>query len=92
MHNDGRYIARVRDQSLRLVRSLISVSGADGDALGIENILIAKRAFLFWNTRDTEQPGLWDSSADPEFAAWPQYQAAYWLAGAMGQFRPADCS
>jgi len=62
LYSDGRYIARVRDQSLRLVRSLISVSGADGDALGIENILIAKRAFLFWNTRDTEQPGLWDSS------------------------------
>jgi hypothetical protein len=62
LHNDGRYIARVRDQSLRLVRSLISVSGADGDALGIESILIAKRAFLFWNTRDTEQPGLWDSA------------------------------
>ncbi|HDT5874497.1 TPA: hypothetical protein QHC30_005004 [Klebsiella quasipneumoniae subsp. similipneumoniae] len=62
LHNDGRYIARVRDQSLRLVRSLISVSGTDGDALGIENILIAKRAFIFWNTRNTEQPGLWDSS------------------------------
>jgi len=26
-------------------------------------------------------------AADPEFAAWPQYQAAYWLAVAMGQFR-----
>ncbi len=62
LHNDGRYIARVRDQSLRLVRSLISVSGTDGDALGIENILIAKRAFIFWNTRNTAQPGLWDSS------------------------------
>ncbi|MBL9255385.1 hypothetical protein [Escherichia coli] len=28
-------------------------------------------------------------AADPEFAAWPQYQAAYWLAVAMGQFRIA---
>ncbi|CAJ0691177.1 hypothetical protein R82526_03609 [Ralstonia mannitolilytica] len=27
--------------------------------------------------------------ADPEFAAWPQYQAAYWLVVAMGQFRSA---
>jgi hypothetical protein len=26
-------------------------------------------------------------AGDPEFAAWPQYQAAYWLAVAMGQFR-----
>lgn len=29
-------------------------------------------------------------AADPEFAAWPQYQAAYWLAVAIGQFRLAD--
>ena len=29
-------------------------------------------------------------AADPEFAAWPQYQAAYWLAVALGQFRLAD--
>lgn len=29
-------------------------------------------------------------AADPEFAAWRQYQAAYWLTEAMGQFRPAD--
>ncbi len=27
-------------------------------------------------------------AADPELAAWPHYQAAYWLAVAMGQFRP----
>lgn len=26
-------------------------------------------------------------AADPELAAWPHYQAAYWLAVAMGQFR-----
>lgn len=25
-------------------------------------------------------------AADPEFAAWPQYQSAYWLVVAMGQF------
>ncbi|WP_154717526.1 hypothetical protein [Sterolibacterium denitrificans] len=31
-------------------------------------------------------------AADPEFAAWPQYQAAYWLTEAMGQFRPADAT
>jgi hypothetical protein len=31
-------------------------------------------------------------SADPEFAAWPQYQAAYWLTEAMCQFRPADAT
>lgn len=26
-------------------------------------------------------------AADPKLAAWPHYQAAYWLAVAMGQFR-----
>lgn len=62
LHNDGRYIARVHDQGLRLVHSLISVSGTDGDALGIENILIAKRAFIFWHNSNTEQPTPWDSS------------------------------
>lgn len=29
-------------------------------------------------------------TSDPEFAAWPQYQAAYWLAEALSQFRPAN--
>jgi len=62
LHTGGNYIARVRDQSLRLVRSLISISGTDGGSLGVENILIAKRAFIFWNTRNTDQPSLWDSS------------------------------
>ena len=62
LHNDGRYIARVRDQSLRLVHSLITVSGTDGDTLGIENILIARSAFNFWNTRNSDQLGLWDST------------------------------
>lgn len=62
MHNDGRYIARIHDQSLRLVRSLISVSGTNGNALGIENILIAKRAFIFWSAQNNDQPSLWESS------------------------------
>ncbi len=26
-------------------------------------------------------------AGDPEFVAWPQYQAAYWLAAAMREFR-----
>lgn len=62
LHNGGNYINRVKDQSLRLVRSLISVSGDSGEGLGIENILIAKRAFIFWNQKNTDQPGLWDST------------------------------
>lgn len=62
LHSSGNYITRIRDQSLRLVRSLISISGIDGSALGIENIMIARQAFIFWNTRNTNQSSLWDSS------------------------------
>lgn len=62
LHNDGHYIGRLRDQSLRLVRSLIAVSGQDGDAFELENILIAKKAFIFWSTKTSDQPALWDSS------------------------------
>lgn len=60
--NDGRYISRLHDQTLRLVRSLISVSGVHADALGIENILIARRAFIFWDTSRPNEPNLWDST------------------------------
>lgn len=62
LHNDGKYIARIRDQSLRLVNSHISVSSTDGNALRIENILIAKRAFVLWNAHDTENQAQWDNT------------------------------
>lgn len=59
LHNDGHYIGRLRDQSVRLVRSMIAVSGQDGDAFELENILIARKAFIFWSTKTTDQPALW---------------------------------
>lgn len=62
LHNDGRYIARVRDQSLRLVHSMISIDGTEGDVSRVRNILIAEEAFVFWSACDTEQRGLWESS------------------------------
>lgn len=62
LHNDGHYIGRLRDQSMRLVRSLISVTGDGADALALENILIAKRAFIFWSPRKSDQPALWEST------------------------------
>ncbi|HDT5864693.1 RepA [Aeromonas hydrophila] len=58
LHNDGRYIARVRDQSLRLVHSTISVNSIDGR---VRNILITEEAFVFWNVCNAEQRG-WESS------------------------------
>ena len=60
--NDGRYIARLHDQTLRLVRSLISVSSVHTGALGVENILIARSAFIFWDTRRHNVQNLWDST------------------------------
>ncbi|WP_199766813.1 replication protein RepA [Aeromonas sp. ASNIH7] len=54
LHNDGRYIARVRDQSLRLVHSTISVNSIDGRVRNEE-------AFVFWNVCNAEQRG-WESS------------------------------
>ncbi|MGV5432036.1 replication protein RepA [Pseudomonas aeruginosa] len=62
LRNDGRYIARVRDQSLRLVHSMITVEGADGDASHVRNILLAEEAFVFWNSRNTVRRGSWESS------------------------------
>lgn len=62
LHTGGNYIARMHDQSLRLVHSRISVSGTDGYALGIENILIAERAFIPWNKRHTDQHRPWNST------------------------------
>ena len=62
LHTGGNYIAGMHDQSLRLVHSRISVSGTDGYALGIENILIAERAFISWNKRHTDQHRPWNST------------------------------
>lgn len=58
LYNDGRYIARVRDQSLRLVHSTISVNSIDGR---VRNVLIAEEAFVFWNVCNAELRG-WESS------------------------------
>jgi hypothetical protein len=41
---------------------MISLTGKRGDETGLENILIAKRAMLFWNPRDPEQESKWESS------------------------------
>lgn len=62
LRNDGKYISRIRNQCLRLVNSHISVSSTDGNALRFENILIARRGFVFWNAHDTENKVQWDSN------------------------------
>ena len=62
MPNDGRYIASLKNQAHRLFSSLISLTGQQGDDLGLENVVIAKRAFLFWNPRKPEERNLWEST------------------------------
>ncbi|MFX1722330.1 replication protein RepA [Paraburkholderia sp. A1RO-5L] len=62
MQNDGRYIASLKNQAHRLFSSLISLTGEQGDDLGLENVVIAKRAFLFWNPRKPDEPNLWEST------------------------------
>lgn len=61
LHNDGRYIGKLKEQTLRLVRSMISVTGSNSGAITIENMMVAKKAFFFWDVRtlDCEK---WESS------------------------------
>ena len=62
MHTDGRYTATLRNQAQRLFSSMISLAGEQGNDFGIENVVIAKRAFLFWNPKRPEDRALWDST------------------------------
>jgi Plasmid encoded RepA protein len=62
MQSDGRYIASLKNQAHRLFSSLISLTGEKDDELGLENVVIAKRAFLFWNPRRSEERALWEST------------------------------
>lgn len=58
----GEYVATIKRQALALFSSLISVDVRDSSsAIGIENILIAKRAFMFWNQKRPDEPALWES-------------------------------
>jgi len=63
MENDGRYIASLRKQAHKLFSSMISVTGERPDSdLGLENVVIAKRAMLFWNPRKPDERSLWEST------------------------------
>lgn len=62
MHTDGRYTAALRNQAYRLFSSLISLTGEDKDnAVGIDNVIIARRAVLFWNPKRPDDRSLWES-------------------------------
>lgn len=62
MHKDGRYTTALRNQAHRLFSSMISLTGEKDNDLGIENLLIARRAFLFWNPKRPDDKALWEST------------------------------
>ena len=65
LHNNGRDIARFREQALRLFKSVISVEYTD-DRHGDEShrLLISKSSHVFWHPKASEQAGLWESSLE----------------------------
>lgn len=65
LHNNGRDIARFRDQSLRLFKSVISVEYFDdenGDQS--QRLLISDQSHVFWHPKKVDQAALWDSTLD----------------------------
>lgn len=57
----GAYIKSVKNQAHRLFSSLITVSAENDAQVAIENILIAKKAAIFWSPKHPNQPSLWES-------------------------------
>lgn len=51
LHNDGRYIGKLKDQMLRLIGSVISVTRNRSGALATENMIVTKKALLFWDAK-----------------------------------------
>lgn len=65
LHNNGRDIARFRDQALRLFKSVISVEytdDSDGDLSA--RLLISEASHVFWHPKASEQRGFWESSLE----------------------------
>lgn len=65
LHNNGRDIARFREQALRLFKSVISVEYTDerdGDLSA--RLLISESSHVFWHPKASEQRGLWESSLE----------------------------
>ncbi|UXL41088.1 replication protein RepA (plasmid) [Pseudomonas fragi] len=62
MPNDGQYISSLKKQAHRLFSSMISLDGSRDSEIGLENVVIAKRAFLFWNPKKPDERSLWEST------------------------------
>lgn len=57
-------IPRVKKQATSLFSSFVSCNYDDGRQIGIENVLIARRADLWWHPKDPDQTALWESTVD----------------------------
>lgn len=57
----GQYIKSVKAQAHKLFSSLITVSAENDAQVALENILIAKKAAIFWSPKHPDQPSLWES-------------------------------
>lgn len=65
IHNNGRDIARFREQALRLFKSVIAVEYTDTkDGDESARMLISEKAHVFWHPTIGEQHGLWESSLE----------------------------
>ena len=65
LHNNGRDIARFREQALRLFKSVISVeyvNDQDGDLSA--RLMISDSSHVFWHTKQQDQRALWESSLE----------------------------
>ncbi|MDF4211139.1 replication protein RepA [Pseudomonas protegens] len=62
MANDGNYISSMKKQAQRLFSSLITVSGNSDSDIQLDNVVIAKRACLFWNPKRPDERSLWEST------------------------------
>ncbi len=65
LHNNGRDIARFREQSLRLFKSVISVeytNDDDGDLS--KRLMISDQSHVFWHPKKVNQRSLWDSTLE----------------------------
>ena len=65
LHSNGRDIARFREQSLRLFKSVISVEYSDDKGSDLSHrLLISDKATVFWYPKKADQAALWDSTLD----------------------------
>lgn len=65
MHNNGRDIGRVREQMMRLLKSVFSVEYAQDSDLSAR-LLMSSQTHVFWNPKHQDQESLWDSTLELE--------------------------